>query len=142
MTELPSRPEQLEPHAVLAALALVLGVVSEVDEGVVALRGDHDHVAAAAAVAARWAAAGHELFAAEGHAAVAAVAGLDANSCFIDEHGEPVVSGQLSVISCQSAGVRYRPQNAEDVFPVYRNRLRIACNFIFGKMGRRERGLG
>jgi transketolase N-terminal domain/subunit len=76
-------------HAVLAALALVLGVIAEVDQRVVALRADHDDIAAAAAVAARWTAAGHELFAPEGHAAVAAVAGLDANFCFIDEHGKP-----------------------------------------------------
>ena len=80
-------------HAVLAALALVLRVIAEVDEGVVALRADHDDVAAAAAVAARGSAAGNELLAAEGHAAVAAVAGFDANFCFIDEHGEPGIRG-------------------------------------------------
>ena len=73
-------------HAVLAALRLVLGVVAEVDERVVALAGFHDDVAAAAAVAAGGAAAGHELLAPEGHAAVAAVAGLYANFGFIDEH--------------------------------------------------------
>ena len=39
-------------HAVLAALRLVLGVIAEMDKGIVALRGLHDHVAAAAAVAA------------------------------------------------------------------------------------------
>ena len=66
-------------HAVFAALALVLGVVAEVNKGVVALGGDHDDVAGRTA-------AGNELFPAEGHAAVAAVAGFDANSCFIDEH--------------------------------------------------------
>jgi hypothetical protein len=76
-------------HAVLAALRLVLGVIAEVDEGVMALRGLHDHVAATAAVAARRSAAGNELLAAEGHAAVAAVAGFDANFCFINEHGHP-----------------------------------------------------
>ncbi len=69
-----------------AALALVLGVVAEVNKGVVALGGDHDDVAATASVAAGRTAAGNELFPAEGHAAVAAVAGFDANSCFIDEH--------------------------------------------------------
>ena len=71
----------------LAALALVFGVVTEVDEGIVPLRGDHDDIAATSAVAARRTAAGDKLFAPEGHAAVAAVAGFDANSCFIDEHG-------------------------------------------------------
>ncbi len=39
-----------------------------------------------AAVAAGWASLGNELFPAEGHAAVPAVAGLDADSCFINEH--------------------------------------------------------
>ena len=72
----------------LAALRLVLGVVTEMDERIVALRGLHDHVAATAAVAARGSAAGNELLAAEGHAAVAAVAGFDANFGFIDEHGK------------------------------------------------------
>ena len=69
-----------------AALGFVLGVEAEVDEGVVAEGGGHEDVAAVAAVAARGAAAGDELFAAEGHAAVAAVAGLDPDSCFINEH--------------------------------------------------------
>ena len=39
-----------------------------------------------AAVAAGGTAAGDELLAAEGHAAVAAVARLDADACFIDKH--------------------------------------------------------
>ena len=73
-------------HAVPAALAFVLGVEAEVDEGVVALGGDHEDVAAVAAVAAGGAAAGDELLPAEGHAAIAAVAGFDANFCFIDKH--------------------------------------------------------
>ena len=91
-------------HAVLAALRLVLRVVAEVDEGVMALRADHDHVAASAAVAARGSAAGHELLPAEGHATVAAVAGLDANLSLIDEHGESVFNFQVSVAG--STGVR------------------------------------
>ena len=49
-------------------------------------RGGHEDVAAVAAVAAGGAALGDELFAAEGHAAVAAVAGLDSDSCFVDKH--------------------------------------------------------
>ena len=73
-------------HAVLAALGLPFGVEAEVDEGVVHAGGAHEDVAAVAAVAAGGTAAGDEFFAAEGHAAVAAVAGLDADSCFIDEH--------------------------------------------------------
>ena len=73
-------------QAVFAALALVLRVIAEMDQRVVALRTDHDDIAATAAVAARGTAAGHELLAPEGHAAVAAVAGFDANFCFINEH--------------------------------------------------------
>ena len=80
-------------HAVLAALRLVLGVEAEVDERVVALRRLHDDVAAAAAVAAGGAAAGHKLLAPEGHAAVAAVAGLYADFGFIDEHGKTGTAG-------------------------------------------------
>ena len=75
-------------QAVFAALRLVLRVIAEVNQCVVALRADHNDVAATAAVAARGPAAGNELLAPEGHAAVAAVAGLDANFCFIDEHGD------------------------------------------------------
>ena len=72
----------------LAALSLVLGVVAEVDQRVMALRGYHDDVAATAAVAARWSASRDEFFAPKGHATVAAVAGLDTNFRFIDEHRE------------------------------------------------------
>ena len=71
----------------LTALALVFRVEAEVDEGIVALRGDHDDIASATAVAAGGATSGNKFFTTEGHAAVAAVAGFDANSCFIDEHG-------------------------------------------------------
>ena len=73
-------------EAVAAALGFVLGVEAEVDQGVVGEGGGHEDVSAVAAVAAGGAAPGDELFAAECHAAVAAVAGLDADSCFIDEH--------------------------------------------------------
>ena len=69
-----------------AALRLVFGVETEVDEGVVGERGGHQDIAAMPAVPARWTAAGDELFAPECHAAVASVAGLDPNSGFIDKH--------------------------------------------------------
>jgi hypothetical protein len=39
-----------------------------------------------ATVASRGAALGDKFFAAEGHAAVAAVSGLDPDSCFINKH--------------------------------------------------------
>jgi hypothetical protein len=83
-------------HAVLAALRLVLGVVAEVDEGVMALGRRHDDVAATAAVAAGRAAAGDKLFAPEGHAAIAAVAGLDPDFCFIDEHKLTLTAGTMA----------------------------------------------
>jgi hypothetical protein len=73
-------------EAVFAALRLVFRVIAEVNEGIVALRGDHDDVAAASAVAARGAAAGNKLFTPEGHAAIAAVAGFYTDLCFIDKH--------------------------------------------------------
>lgn len=73
-------------HAVLAALGAVEGVVAEVHEGVVALGGFHDDVAAAATVTTGGPATGNEFFAAEGHAAVTTVTGLDADFGFVDEH--------------------------------------------------------
>ena len=73
-------------EAVGAALGLPFGVVAKVDEGVVGQGGAHEDVAAVAAVAAGGAAAGDEFFAAKGHAAVAAVAGFDADAGFINEH--------------------------------------------------------
>jgi hypothetical protein len=74
-------------HAVTAALRLVMLLEAVVDQGVEPLdRARHD-VAAAPAVAAAGAAAGDEFFAAEGETAVAAVAGLDFDDDFIDEHG-------------------------------------------------------
>jgi hypothetical protein len=57
-----------------------------VDEGVVRERGAHEDVATVAAVAAGGAAARDELFAAKGHAAIAAVAGFDSDVGFVDEH--------------------------------------------------------
>ena len=79
----------IRAHAVFAALRLVLRVVAEMDEGIVALRASHYDIAATAAVSSTRTAAGNELLAPEGHAAVTAVAGFDANFCFIDEHGLP-----------------------------------------------------
>ena len=73
-------------HAVLAALPLVLRVVAEMNQRIVPLARLHDDVAATAAVATRGPPARHELLPPEGHAAVAAVAGLDPNFGFINEH--------------------------------------------------------
>ena len=74
--------------AVASALRFVFGIEAEVHQRVVAFAGLHDDVAALAAVAARGAAARNELLPAEGHAAVAAVAGFDPNFCLVDKHGQ------------------------------------------------------
>jgi hypothetical protein len=73
-------------EAVASALGFVLGVEAEVDEGVVAEGGGHEDVAAVTAIAAGGASLGNKFFAAEGHAAVAAVSGFDPDSCFINKH--------------------------------------------------------
>ena len=73
-------------HAVFAVPRLVFRIVAEVNQRIVALRRDHDDVAAMAAVAARGTAARNEFLAPEGHAAIAAVTGLDANFCLINKH--------------------------------------------------------
>jgi hypothetical protein len=57
-----------------------------VDQGVVGERGGHQDVAAVASIAAGGTAPGDEFLAPEGHAAIATVAGFDANSGFIDKH--------------------------------------------------------
>jgi len=72
--------------AMSAPLRLVLGVIPEMNQGVVLLAGLHDHIAAAAAIATRRAAARNKLFSPERNATVAAISGLDQNSCFIYEH--------------------------------------------------------
>jgi hypothetical protein len=69
----------------LAALALVFGVVTEVDEGIVPLRGDHDDIAATPAVAARRTAAWDVFLPPEGHAAVAAVAGFHQDARLVEK---------------------------------------------------------
>jgi hypothetical protein len=71
---------------VAAALRLVFRIEAEVHQRIVPLAGFHDHIAAVAAVAPGWAAARNILFAAEGHAAIAAVTRFDPNFCLIDEH--------------------------------------------------------
>jgi hypothetical protein len=58
----------------------------------VALAGFHNDVAALAAIAARGTTARDKFLAAEGHAAVATVAGFDSDFGFVDEHGKFVVS--------------------------------------------------
>src|SRR5579864_829818 len=83
--------------AVTSALGFVFGIETEMDQGVVALAGFHDDVAALAAVAPGGPAARDEFLASEGHAAVAAVAGGDSDFGFIDEHGRVVGRSSLVV---------------------------------------------
>src|SRR5262249_44992941 len=71
---------------VASAFGGIFGIKAEMDQGVVALAGFHDHVAATTTVSAGGSAPGNKFFAAKGHTAIAAAAGLDANDCLIDEH--------------------------------------------------------
>jgi hypothetical protein len=71
---------------VTSALRLVLGVEAEVDERVVALAGFHEDITTTSAVSAARSTAWNKLLSPEGHAAVAATTGGNANFCFIYEH--------------------------------------------------------
>ncbi len=79
-------------HVAAAARLAVFGAEraldAEIDQRVDAFARAERDAAAVAAVAAIRTTEGHELLAAETHAAAAAVAGLDLDACFIDEfHG-------------------------------------------------------
>jgi hypothetical protein len=90
------------------------------DQRVVALRADHEDIAATAAVAARGTAARNELFAPKGHAAIAAVAGFDANFCLIYEHKPPGNRG------CKSGNKKLkenRGENAVEIAP-YQHKIK------------------
>ena len=80
-----------------SALGFVFGVEAKVNEGVVAEGRGHEDVAAVAAIAAGGAALGNKFFTPEGHAAVATVAGLDPDSCFINKHAISSVQGEAEV---------------------------------------------
>jgi len=70
----------------VAALGLPLGPALKVEQRVDVLIGDKDDIAAIPPIAAIWPALGHVLLAAERHAAVSAVSGLDRDGGAIDEH--------------------------------------------------------
>jgi len=82
---------------------------------VVTLAGFHDDVATVSAVAAGGTAAGHKLLAPEGHATVAAAAGLDSNFGFVNEHGKaalrswPLAFRETLIKSGFSKGTAFRP---------------------------------
>src|SRR5207249_3168848 len=79
-------PCAIAAFAVASALRLMLGVKTKLQESILVLGGNHNDIAAAPAIAAARPAARDVLLAAESEAAVAAIAGLDENSYFIDEH--------------------------------------------------------
>ena len=69
---------------------------------------DDQHIAAVATVAARRPAPGNELFPAKGHAAIAAVSGLDAYFGLIDEHIQsPTYASQFSTSQFSGSRVGY-----------------------------------
>src|SRR5215471_5658291 len=68
------------------ALGSVFGIKAEVNQGVVAFTGLHDHIATATTVPAGRAAARDELLPAEGHTPVASATSFHPNYCFIDKH--------------------------------------------------------
>ena len=81
-----------------SALCLVLRVEAEVNQRVMPLAGLHHHVAAVSAIAAGWATPRHKLLPAEGHAAIAAIASLHPDPCFINKH-----SRLISLSECTKA---------------------------------------
>ena len=96
---------------VLTAARLELGMKAEVDEGVLARRGNDGDRPAAAAVAAIGAAAGDEFLATETEAAPASVAGAYVNVDFVDEH-----TTEASGISPQASGLS-QAQGLTDAMP-------------------------
>ena len=75
----------LPAHAVLAALGAKLALVAKIDQGVQAFVGDQPDAAAGRAITPIRTAKWNEFLAAKADAAIAAIAGLDANTGFIDE---------------------------------------------------------
>ena len=75
----------LRAAAVLAFFGLENARVAKLDQRIdIAIR-DRKHAAATSAVAAVWAALGNVFFATKRRAAVATLAGVDFNFCFVDE---------------------------------------------------------
>ena len=84
-------------QTVLAALRIEFWMETVRDERVLVLAGDEVDRSARAAVPAVRAAARYAHLPAEGHAAVAAIARVDLNVYFVDEHGEGIPAGLLLV---------------------------------------------
>src|SRR5579872_4140517 len=94
--------------AVTAALGLVLGIKTEMEQRVVVVARFHDDVAAAAAVAAARTSPRNEFLATERETAVAAVAGLHENSDFVYEHVAQALSLSRLRTDCRAARVSKR----------------------------------
>src|SRR5262249_21743735 len=74
------------PFAVAAPLGFMLGIESEVDQGVVLFAGREDNVTPLAPIPAARVTSRHKLLPPEGHAAIPAVPRLDVNAGFVNEH--------------------------------------------------------
>jgi hypothetical protein len=71
--------------AMTPALSLMLRIEPEMEQSVVMLGGDHNHIAAVSSIPATGSASGDVFFAPEGKAAVAAIAALHQDIYFIDK---------------------------------------------------------
>ena len=97
-----------------AALGLVFRIEPEMHQRIVPLAGFHPNIAAPPAIAARGPAPRNKFLAAEGHAAIAAVARLDPNFCLIDKHkhydkhSDAGFSGQECPLHTRKASTRSR----------------------------------
>ena len=102
-----------------AAVAAEFAIVAVAEERVVVGISFDENAAAIAAVTARGAAAGNVLFAAEGHAAVAAVAGFDQDFGFVYKHEEnpillPIRQFGSDVVTLQKEGLAHCFGRARD----------------------------
>jgi len=80
---------------VAPAITFVFGVEAEMNQRVMAFTGFHHDVAALAAVATGWSAAGYEFFPAKRHTAVTAVACFDTDNSFVYKHEFKRRTGKL-----------------------------------------------
>ena len=78
-------PGLVSPGSGLAAFGAKSPLHPEIDQRVDRLVGNHEYIAAMSTIAAIRTALGNKLLPQKTQAAVTAVAGLDSNSCFIDE---------------------------------------------------------
>jgi hypothetical protein len=113
----------IRTFTVPSTLGFVFGIEAEVDQGIVALTGLHDDVAALTAVATRGAAARDKLLATKGHAAVPAVAGFDSYFGLIDKHKRSLRIRRRGAIRSEFLIGRNEPIGVNDGFWLRRNWL-------------------